>query len=118
MSTRTEVEEAVYTEGLAAGRVAERQRVRAILSCAEAKGKEALAAKVAFDTDMGFEEAQRLLNAAATSGRRNDFFAAMAAVPNPEVGVDMDGAVYVASAIENPAGVYAARRVRAPGEKP
>jgi hypothetical protein len=69
-------------------RVRERERIRSILRCQEAKGREGLADHLAFQTDVDPEQAKKLLAAARTHARDENFFAAMANISNPTVGVD------------------------------
>ena len=71
------------------GRKGERERIRAILGCEEAKGRETLARTIALETDMELEAARKLL-AAAQPESKNSFAEAMARVKNPEVGADAD----------------------------
>jgi signal peptide peptidase SppA len=71
------------------GRTVERERIRAILGCEEAKGRESLARTIALETDSEPEQARKLL-AAAPVESRNSFAEAMARVKNPEVGADAD----------------------------
>ena len=73
----------------AAGRKGERERVRAILGCEEAKGRESLAQTIALETDTDPEAARKLL-AAAQPESKNSFAEAMARVKNPEVGADAE----------------------------
>ena len=74
---------------ISAGRKGERERIRAILGCEEAKGRESLARTIALETDTEPEAARKLL-AAAQSESRNSFAEAMARVKNPEVGTDAE----------------------------
>ena len=74
---------------ISAGKKAERERIRAILACEEAKGRESLARTIALETDMELEAARKLL-AAAQPESKNSFAEAMARVKNPEVGADAD----------------------------
>ena len=74
---------------LAAGRMDERERIRAILGCEEAKGRETLARTIALETDTDPEAARKLL-AAAQPESKNSFAEAMARVKNPEVGADAE----------------------------
>lgn len=70
---------------------AERKRVHAIQTCDAAKGKPALAAHLALETDMTVEAAQALLAKAAVETPdkpANQLAGAMAHVPNPKVGAD------------------------------
>ena len=71
------------------GRKGERERIRAILACEEAKGRETLARTIALETDMELEAARKLL-AAAQPESKNSFAEAMARVKNPEVGADAE----------------------------
>ena len=71
------------------GRKGERERIRAILACEEAKGRETLARTIALETDTDPEAARKLL-AAAQPESKNSFAEAMARVKNPEVGADAD----------------------------
>jgi len=76
-------------KGHAAGVNAERERIRGILTHAEAKDRPQLAASLAFEPDMGVEQAARLLAKAAKEPATGNAFAAlMNKVPNPKVGVD------------------------------
>lgn len=73
---------------------AERKRVNAIQTCEQAKGKPALAAHLALETEMSVEDAQKLLAKAAVEGDgkpTNLLEAAMRTVPNPKVGADGGG---------------------------
>ena len=72
------------------GRKGERERIRAILGCEEAKGRESLARTIALETDTDPEAARKLLAAAAPAESRNSFAEAMARVKNPEVGADAE----------------------------
>ena len=74
---------------ISAGKKGERERIRAILGCEEAKGREVLARTIALETDMELEAARKLL-AAAQPESKNSFAEAMARVKNPEVGADAD----------------------------
>ena len=74
---------------ISAGRNGERERIRAILGCEEAKGRESLARTIALETDTDPEAARKLL-AAAQSESKNSFAEAMARVKNPEVGADAE----------------------------
>lgn len=70
---------------------AERARVSGIQTCEEAKGREALAAHLAFNTDMTVEMAKELLKAAPLAIAQptgNAFKAAMDAGKHPNVGAD------------------------------
>lgn len=71
-----------------AARTAERQRVQGITTCEEAKGRETLAAHLAYQTDMSVEDAKKMLAAApvATQSKANAFERAMDTTENPNVG--------------------------------
>ncbi len=73
---------------------AERARVSGIQTCEEAKGREALAAHLAFETDMSVDAARKLLAAApiaAPAAKGNAFKEAMDAGKHPNIGVDGGG---------------------------
>ena len=74
---------------ISAGKKGERERIRAILGCEEAKGRESLARAIALETDTDPEAARKLL-AAAQPESQNSFAEAMARVKNPEVGADAE----------------------------
>lgn len=68
-------------------------RIKAIQTCDEAKGREKLAAHLAFNTAMNADEAKALLaaapqEAAQAAAAGNALAAGMAAVTNPNVGAD------------------------------
>jgi signal peptide peptidase SppA len=72
---------------------AERERVKAILSCEEADGRSALANHIALSTDLTVDAAKALLTAspkatAAAAAPGAAFARAMAETGNPEVGAD------------------------------
>jgi signal peptide peptidase SppA len=71
----------------AEARIAERQRVKAILECDEAKGREGLAAHIAHNTDMGADAALAMLKASPKAEDKpgNAFAQAMAQQGNPDV---------------------------------
>lgn len=81
------------TEGQAAGRKAERARFAAILNCEEAKGRGTLALQIASETELEPDQAKKLLAAAPleNNGTANPLAAAMAGVPNPNVGAGAGG---------------------------
>jgi len=82
--------EAIQTAARAAGRTEERARIGAILGADEAKGRGALASHLAFETDMGADEARKLLaKSPVEAGGNGGFAAAMAALGNPNVGADV-----------------------------
>ena len=98
-----------------AAAAAERERVKAITSCEEAKGREDLAAHFAFDTAMSAEDAKKAL---ARSPKSDAFLNAMGAAPAPKLGAGGGEAAAggAAAAVEKPrpmpeaSAVYAARR--------
>jgi signal peptide peptidase SppA len=78
----------------------ERARVKGIQTCEEAKGREALANHLAFDTAMSLDQAKAILAAAPAAttaaapaaGSKTPFEAAMDNVAHPNVGADGAGA--------------------------
>jgi signal peptide peptidase SppA len=70
--------------------VDQKARIKAITSCEDAAGREALASHLAFDTDMSAEAAQKVLAAApkadAKASNGDAFAAAMDSTANPNVG--------------------------------
>jgi hypothetical protein len=69
------------TEGTKAGAATERARIKAIVGAPEAKGREALAQSLAFDTDLSPEAAVQVMKAAPEAkGSRLDGI-----VPQPKV---------------------------------
>jgi len=82
-------EHPVVPQGAVDDRKTERERIRAILGCEEAQGREALAQTIALETNTDPEAARKLL-AAAQPESKNSFAEAMARVKNPEVGADAD----------------------------
>jgi len=77
-------------EGVKLGTDAERTRIAGILAHSEATDRRALAEHLAFKTGNTVEEAASMLAAApkATAAPTNLLAAAMAGVPNPQVGAD------------------------------
>jgi len=69
----------------------DRQRIAAILTCEEAKGREELARTLALETNHNLAAAQKLLKAAplatTTPAPQNALDAHMSQIPNPQVGV-------------------------------
>jgi len=89
----TEGAEKTGSEVSTDARKAERERINAIVSCEEAKGKTSLANHFALETDMSVEAAKKALQAAApekVSG--NALATAMGKVGNPSIGTDGKGA--------------------------
>lgn len=79
--------EAAKAEGMKAGALAERERIMGILTCEEAKGREALA-HVLCTQGSTVEAAKAILAAAAPAKQEsagNVFAAAMASTPNPNM---------------------------------
>ncbi len=78
---------------------ADRQRSLAIMGCEEAKGKQALANHIAFNTEMSVDEAKAMLKLAATEApapaatttERNPLAEAMERHGSPKVGADLGG---------------------------
>jgi hypothetical protein len=72
---------------------ADRQRIAAILTCEEARGREGLARTLALETNHTLEAAKKLLGAApaaATEAPVNALDSRMTRLPNPNVGVPGD----------------------------
>src|SRR5215471_392565 len=76
---------------------AERQRIRSILECAEAEGREGLARYLAFQTNDDLDKARGILSASPKTPpaipippRANAFEQAMSRIPNPQVGLGSD----------------------------
>lgn len=92
MSTQTNEPGADTQAATTEARKAERARVNGILTCEEAKGREALAQHLAMNTEMSVDEAKAMLNVApkadAKAPSENAFEKAMANTPNPQVGSD------------------------------
>ncbi|HEY1896756.1 MAG TPA: S49 family peptidase [Terracidiphilus sp.] len=68
----------------------ERQRIAAILTSEEAKGREELARALALETSHSPEVAKKLLLAAPVAKANSGFHARMNNVPNPQVGVQSE----------------------------
>lgn len=93
---RTEAKAEGHSEGLIAGRTAERERMAAILDSEEAKGRDALARHFAFESDMSADLARSALakspKAEAPKAEPpkpgNRFDEAMKAAGNPQVGLE------------------------------
>lgn len=82
--------EAARREATVGAVAAERTRIRAITTHAEAAGRTDMAAHLAFETDMSVEQATSLLAKApkAAAATANPLEVAMASVKNPQVGAD------------------------------
>ena len=78
------------TAGQAEGAKAERTRIGAILTHAEAAGREAQARTLALETDLNAEQAAKVLASSPKSAAApaNAFAAAMATTANPKVGAE------------------------------
>ncbi|HSH30036.1 MAG TPA: S49 family peptidase [Thiohalobacter sp.] len=85
-----QITSSAYAHGLAAGRRAERERLHGILQSDAACGREALARHCAFDACMTVEDSLRLLSSAPQASSRplGRLDAAMAAIPQPNIGPD------------------------------
>jgi len=95
---KPEVDQQAISAAAAAAVKADRERMSAIMSCDEAKGKSTLANHLALKTDMSVEQAKAVLAAAAPEQKQeaakaadNPFNAAMDATKQPEVGAGGDG---------------------------
>jgi signal peptide peptidase SppA len=71
-------------------RLAERERIAAILNSPEAEGRETLAQAIALESDLDAEAARKLLASAPAASAPSGFHAAMAALKNPAVGAGAD----------------------------
>lgn len=95
----------------------ERNRISAILTCEEAKGREELAKSLALNSSMSVEEAKKHLNAASSltaskqDSGNNPLVEAMRAVGNPKISNDVGGDAEV----KNP--LVAAQQARKPHNK-
>lgn len=69
----------------------EKARCKAIVQCKEAKGRRALAEKLAFDTRISVREAKSILAAAPRSGQSDPVAQAMGKIGNPALGAGGDG---------------------------
>jgi hypothetical protein len=96
------------TAGRAAAQTDERARVKAIMSGDNAKGREALAAHFAFDTDMTAEAANAALAAAPKTEAKTSRLDGR--VPQPQVSADPPAAAPDASAGWSKATAKANRR--------
>ncbi len=69
----------------------ERERIKGIMNCAEAEGREDLAKSMAFDTDMDAILVQQMMATAPVLKVSNStpLDLAMATMGNPDVGADM-----------------------------
>lgn len=86
----SQAEKEVAPKARAEGATAERERVKAIVTCDAAKDRPQLAAHLAFDTDMAAEAAQALLAKAApeVAGKATNMLDAAMRGTNPQVGPD------------------------------
>lgn len=97
---------------------AERKRVHAIQTCEAAKGKPALAAHLALETEMTVEQASALLakaapEAAASTAPANLLAAAMAKEKNPSIGADAGDGEPPKCAVISANELFAKRRAQA-----
>lgn len=88
----------------------ERQRLRGILTHAEARARPLLARSVAFDSDLTMEQAIKLLAAAPKQASGSALASLMAGVENPKIGCDPDDDPGAGKRTIDPDAVYAARR--------
>lgn len=72
-------------DGRKAGVTAERARIKAIVAAPEAKGREALAQSIAFDTDLAPEQALAMLKSAPEAARASRLDGL---VPQPKLSTD------------------------------
>jgi signal peptide peptidase SppA len=80
-------------EGDLMGPNEERQRIAAILTCEEARGREELARVLALETNHTLEAAKKILTASPTAAKPvNALEVRMGQIPNPKVGVSADAA--------------------------
>lgn len=85
---------AAFEDGKKAGASAERERISAILTHAEATGREAQAKFLALETDMSAEQSAKMLaaspKATQPTATTDQFSQHMAKIGNPAVGADAD----------------------------
>jgi len=101
---------AAHARGQEVGAKAERERIRAILTCEEAHSRPTLARQLALDDTVSLETARKILAHAAKESTGSQFAAAMAALGNPNVGVDGDHSRINGQAIATPEAIFAARK--------
>jgi hypothetical protein len=77
----------------------EKARCKSIMRCKEAKGRRALAEKLAFDTKVSVKEAKVILSAAPRAGGADPVSRAMGQIGNPALGT---GSAPSSSAAKNP----------------
>jgi ClpP class serine protease len=102
---------------------AERERISAIMSCEEAKGRETMANFIAFDTDMALDKAKVKLATMPTTQtqtqtpppKKNPLEAAMENVANPKV--QAEGAGHQDTQVSTPEELMEAARVSAQNYK-
>lgn len=95
--------------GRADGVKAERDRIRGILTHAEAKERGSLAVSLALESDMAVDQVAKVL-AAAPKQAGNQFAAAMGGLKNPSLGVDHDAQTEVDQPKISAGAIYARRR--------
>ncbi len=109
--------EAERASAAAEAKAAERARIGAILGCDEAQGREALARTIALETDSDAGAARKLLAAApkAAPAAQNPLAAAMAGLPNPNVGTGTSagsGEEDVSAAVRQTVALYQGKEVK------
>lgn len=103
-------------EGTAAGASAERGRIKAILTHAEAEGRQDLAQHLAFDTDMAAEASVAILAKtpkAAPASAKSPLEAAMAAAGSPGIRSEEVVSGDIAPTTIDASSIFAARRAAA-----
>lgn len=109
IEARAEGHAAGVTEGTATGVKAERERIRGILSHAEAKDRGGLALSLALDSDLAVEQVVKALTAAPKQ-MNTGFAAAMAQMKNPAVGAEGGAALEQGGVKISHASIYETRR--------
>jgi flagellar biosynthesis/type III secretory pathway protein FliH len=109
-AARTEARAEGVKEGRAEGVKAEHDRIRGILSHAEAKDRPMLAMSIAFETDMDVEQAAKLLANSPKQAAGSALASLMAGITNPKVGADADIDLSAAKPRIDTAAIYASRR--------
>jgi hypothetical protein len=89
----TESYNLAYAESVQAGRKAERDRVRGILTHPEAKERQQLARSIACETELDVTQAIQLLAAVPKHASGSTLATLMAGIKNPTVGMDFDDVV-------------------------
>ena len=107
-ATATAEAEAKYPALRTEGAVAERARIKAILTADAAKDRPTLAQHLAFETDMDATQAAAMLGKAAPESNKGALAGAMP--PNPQLGQDTDKPQGQRPALVSSAQVCALRR--------